>query len=231
MDVHRLPGSPSEQRYTYVKKMLSQPQAAAPGEKYIYANSGYTVAAVMAERATGKAWEDLMRELIFTPLGMKSADFGAMGTPGKIDQPWQHRVVGRGEATPIEPGPYADNPPAIGPGGTVHCTLADWAKFVQAHLAGARGKETLVGPSSFRMLHRPPLGGEYAMGWIVTPRDWGGGNVLTHAGSNNQNYAVVWLAPAKNFAVLAVTNQGGDAAQQACDDVAGAMIQRYLIGR
>ena len=44
---------------------------------------------------------------------------------------------------------------------------------------------------------------------------WGGGRVFTHSGSNNQNFAVVWMAPLKNFAVLAATNQGGDTAATA----------------
>jgi len=30
----------------------------------------------------------------------------------------------------------ADNPPIVGPAGTVHATLGDWAKYVQLHLKG-----------------------------------------------------------------------------------------------
>jgi hypothetical protein len=46
-------------------------------------------------------------------------------------------------------------------------------------------------------------------GWIVTERGWGGGRVLTHAGSNTMNHAVVWMAPRRNFAVLSATSLGG----------------------
>lgn len=48
--------------------------------------------------------------------------------------------------------------------------------------------------------------------------------MLTHAGSNTMNYAVVWMAPLKDFAVLVMTNQGGDEAAKACDEAAGALI-------
>jgi hypothetical protein len=51
--------------------------------------------------------------------------------------------------------------------------------------------------------------------------------VLTHAGSNNQNYAVVWMAPMHDFAVLAATNQGGERASEACDKVVSMLIADY----
>ena len=44
-------------------------------------------------------------------------------------------------------------------------------------------------------------------------------------GSNTQNYALVWMAPLKDFAVLVMTNQGGDKAAKACNDAATALIQ------
>jgi hypothetical protein len=150
-----------------------------------------------------------------------------MGTPGRIDQPWQHRLSGK-EHRPIEPGRYSDNPPVIAPAGTVHCAVEDWMRFLALHLAGENGKVSLLRADTVRRLHAPQFGGEYAGGWILTERDWGGGRVLTHAGSNSQNFAVVWMAPLKSFAVVAVTNQGGKAAEKASDEVVAASIQRFL---
>jgi CubicO group peptidase (beta-lactamase class C family) len=227
LDVHRLPGGPREQRLAYVRKILAQAPPSPPGEKFLYSNAGYSVLGVAAERAADRPWEDLLRTMLFEPLGMKSAGFGAMGSPGKVDQPWQHRVEG-GKAVPVEPGPLSDNPAAIGPGGTVHGSVGDWAKFVLAHLQGARGEPTPLPIKDFRTLHEPPFGGDYAGGWGICERGWGGGRVLTHAGSNNMNYAVVWMAPKRNFAVVVATNQGGDAAAKACDETAAAVIDKYL---
>jgi CubicO group peptidase (beta-lactamase class C family) len=130
---------------------------------------------------------------------------------------------------PIEPGRLSDNPPAIAPAGTVHCTIGDWAAFVKAHLDGARGRKTPLPVVDWNRLHEPPFGDEYALGWGVVPRTWAGGRALTHAGSNGSNYAVVWLAPKRDFAVVVVTNIGGEAAPKACDDVASAMVTRYVI--
>jgi hypothetical protein len=42
------------------------------------------------------------------------------------------------------------------------------------------------------------------------------------------NYANAWLAQDAGFAVLVVTNQGGEAAAKATDGVAGRLIRLYL---
>jgi CubicO group peptidase (beta-lactamase class C family) len=154
---------------------------------------------------------------------MSSAGFGAPGTPGKLDEPLGHNEDG----SPRELGPGDDNPPAIGPGGTVHATLADWAKFVAAHL---KRDTKLLKPETYAKLHEPAEGDgkEYAMGWGVAERDWGGGRVLTHSGSNTMWYCVVWMAPKKDFAVLVAANQGKDKAAKACDEAASAMIRALL---
>jgi len=226
-DVHGLPGSPMQQRGKYAELFLTQPPQAAPGTKFIYSNAGYAVAGVMAERIEKTPWEALLTRRVFEPLAMKTAGFGSMGTPGKVDQPWQH-IREMGKTRPIPPGARSDNPAAIGPAGTVHCSLGDWAKYVAAHLEGARGRDGLVKAATFRKLHTPPPGEEYALGWVVAERDWGGGKVLTHTGTNNQNFAVVWMAPERNFAVLAAANVGGDDAAEACDEAASVLIEQHL---
>ena len=40
------------------------------------------------------------------------------------------------------------------------------------------------------------------------------------------NLCVLWVAPLRDMAVLAVTNQGGEAAAMATDEAAAAMIVR-----
>jgi CubicO group peptidase (beta-lactamase class C family) len=194
---------------------------AAPGSKYIYSNQGYSVVGAMLEKIGGKPWETLLREKLFKPLGMKTAGFGVPGTPGKVDQPWGHARVG-GEIEPRQ----SDNPPAIGPAGTVHCSLDDLARYAVFHLTrGERGG--LLKPETFRRLHTPTTG-DYACGWFSVARDWAGGKALMHNGSNTMWFVVMWLAPEKKFAVLVATNIGGEQANKGCDDVASAMIGKWL---
>jgi CubicO group peptidase (beta-lactamase class C family) len=204
-------GSTREQRLDALKRAASSKLLSEPGAKYLYSNLGYVIAGAMAEKAADAAWEDLMRTLVFDPLGMTGVGFGGTGTPGRVDQPWGHAANGKPVAAN---GPETDNPPVMGPAGTVHCPLRDWAMFVADQLRGARGEKALLRAETYRKLQTPPFGGDYALGWLVAEREWGGGTVLTHSGSNTMNFAVAWLAPRRDFAVIVVCNQGGPTASK-----------------
>ena len=213
-------GTPASARRLLLTEIVSKPPEAAPGERFIYSNAGYAIAGHMAETVTGRDWEDLLRERIFRPLGMATAGFGAPGTPGNNDEPRGHLASG----TPVEPdsaSPPSDNPVAIGPAGSVHCSIGDWAAFIAANLPSAT--TTLVKPATLKKLHTPAPGEpKYAMGWIIADNQpWAGGPALTHAGSNTMWFAVAWLAPARDFAILVACNQP-DA--RACNDAILTLI-------
>lgn len=221
--LHQHKGTPTSARRMLFDSVTSKPPEATPGEKFIYSNAGYAMAGYMAEKVTGKSWEDLLHQKIFGPLGMTTAAFGPPGTRGKNDQPRGHKADG----SPVEPGPTADNPAAIGPAGTVHCSIGDWAKFVAANLPAAKTK--LVKPETLEKLHTAAsTEPKYAMGWIIADNQpWAAGPALTHAGSNTMWYAVAWLAPKKDFAVLVVCNQANP---EACNDAVLALIADHFKG-
>jgi len=218
-------GTTREQRLAVIAMLPSVKLVDEPGAKFLYSNLGYVVAGAMAEKTADASWEDLMKELLFKPLGITSVGFGGLGTPGIIDQPWPHKPDGKPEASN---GPDQDNPAVLGPAGTVHCTLEDWAGFVADQLRGTRGEKALLKAETYKELQTAPFGGTYVLGWLVTQREWGGGTVLTHNGSNSMNLATVWMAPLLDCAVLVVTNQGGPDAAKACDEAAGALIKLKL---
>ncbi|HVK09197.1 MAG TPA: serine hydrolase domain-containing protein [Gemmataceae bacterium] len=222
--VWELTGPLDRQRVELMKLVLQGDPGTPLGTQYAYSNCGYAIAGAMCERVTGRPWEGLMRELIFDPLGMTSAGYGPPGTAA-VDQPWGHRLgFWIGQWTPMPPGPKADNPAVIGPAGGVHCSLADWAKFVALHAGGADGDGSFLPTDTFRVLHSPTLGGDYAFGWSVLERDWGGGKVLMHNGSNTMWMCVVWLAPRRGLALLAATNLGTGLASAACDAAVGKLL-------
>lgn len=218
-------GTPAEQRMEFVKGLLARKPEAKPGTKYIYSNQGYAIAGVMLANASGTSWETMMESMLFDPLGMTSAGFGAPATPGTVDQPWGHEAGFFGQK-PVPPGPAADNPLAISPAGGVHCSIADLAKYAAFHLAGARGDGTLLKPETFRKLHTV-VGDDYALGWTVNKRNWAGGAALSHAGSNTTFFAVVWIAPERNCAIIAATNAGGDNAFKACDAAIASLLRKH----
>jgi CubicO group peptidase (beta-lactamase class C family) len=216
-------GTPTSARRLLLQSVTAQPPEATPGTKYIYSNAGYAIAGHMAEKAAGKSWEQLTRDKIFRPLGMTTAGFGPPGTRTKNDQPRGHKADG----TPVEPGPIADNPVAIGPAGIVHCSIEDWSRFVAASLPSAKIK--LVKPETLEKLHTPAPGEpKYAMGWVIADNQpWAAGPALTHGGSNTMWYAVAWLAPQKDFAVLVACNQPDS---NACNAAVLALLADHFQG-
>lgn len=216
----------TEQRHIFTRRVLSPAPVNKPGTTFNYSNFGYIVAGAVIEAVTGESWETTIQAELFEPLGMPTAGFGAPGEPNATTQPWGHQADG---CEPVAPGPRADNPPVYGPAGRVHSTMADWAKYASLHLRGARGEDvSVLNPDTFREIHRDRSGQGYALGWSVTQRAWAKGKALTHTGSNTLWYAVIWLAPERNAALLAATNCGSDRGFQAIDAAVGAMIRRFL---
>lgn len=220
-------GTPAEQRLEFVHGLLTRKPANKPGTQYAYSNQGYAIAGVMLEKATGSTWEELMRTMLFKPLGMNSAGFGAPAALGELDQPWGHTKGLLAGMDPVPPGPRADNPPAIGPAGTVHCSLGDLAKYVAFHLSGEQGASELLNAESFKKLHTS-AGDDYALGWVVLEREWAGGRTLMHNGSNTMFYVVVWMAPELNSAVIVATNVGVDGGFAGCDEAAVKLINQFF---
>jgi CubicO group peptidase (beta-lactamase class C family) len=218
-----LHGTSNEQRLQAVEDMLESPEY-APGT-FHYANNDYILVGAILEKLGGKSWEDLMRERIFTPLHMDSAGFRGTGTVGMIDQPWPH--FANGSPAPSN-GPDMDNPAYMGPCGSVHLSMTDWAKFLADQLRGGSGMPALLPASIYAAVQTPGPNSDYGFGWGIVQRSWAGGKALTHTGSNTMNYACCWLAPAKGFGILICSNQAGDNLDHAVNDAAGPMIELHL---
>jgi CubicO group peptidase (beta-lactamase class C family) len=212
---------PEKAREEYARCFIKKSPTYEVGKHYEYSNEGYIVAGHMLEVVTGKPWETLMRDYLFTPLEMRSAGFGAPGGKEKVDEPRGHTSWW----SAVEPGKEADNPAGLGPAGTVHSSLGDWGKFIAFMLRAAQGKEERLSKEQFEILTTPPDDiDDYALGWVTAERDWAGGKAIWHNGSNTMWYALAWLAPKKGFAALAACNQAGSWATSACDEAIGAMI-------
>jgi len=217
-------GTPVEQRLTFLKAVLAEKTEATPGTTFIYSNQGYALAGTMLERAAKKPFEDLLREKVFEPLGMKSCGYGPPGTAEKVDQPRGHRGSA-GNFTPVPPGNDADNPAAITPAGRVHCSIADLARFASWHSRGPLHDVKLMSDTTFQILHQTAPNQDYAMGWNAAQRDWAGGTTWSHNGSNTMWFAVMWVAPGKNEAYVAATNVAGETGARVCDDAVAMLIR------
>lgn len=53
-----------------IPTLADLPRIHRPGERFAYSNTGFVVAAVIAERLTGLVWDDLLRQRVLQPAGM-----------------------------------------------------------------------------------------------------------------------------------------------------------------
>ena len=213
-----------ERRYAILRDNLANPPAGPMGE-YLYSNLGYMVAGAMAEKLTGESWESLMEEHLFAPLGITTAGFGPPGTPGAVDQPWGHYRNQMGIWTPVQ----FDNAEALGPAGTVHIAIADWAKFIALWFPGQT--PAILDRASLDELTDPDSG-DYAAGWNVAQREWADGIALWHDGSNGVWRTVLWIAPELGIAYIAAANDSdifaNDDILQVLDAIVAGLINETL---
>ena len=212
----------AERRRFVADALAAEPESPC-GERFLYSNVGYTVAGHVAETVAREPYEALLRDRVLAPLGLTSAGFGAPKGEQPDEEPLGHLVFPNGTRVPVDPfETRADNSPLIAPAGTVHMTIGDLARYGAAHLDGEYGSDpVLLSRSSWQRLHAPFLNG-YARGWVRHERDWAGGPVIWHNGSNTLWYALLMLLPARNMTLAFVTNDG---ALEAADTAFGELAQ------
>ncbi|MDF3057591.1 MAG: penicillin-binding protein beta-lactamase class [Rariglobus sp.] len=179
----------------------------------------------MLETIMDQPYEQLLTERLFKPLGMKSAGFRSPATNGKVDQPYGHTKK-LFMVLPVDPEPTGDNPPAIAPAGAVHCSITDFARYAAFHLG--EGSSPIFSQDGLDILHEREGSFEFAKGWKVVDRKWAEGKAFMHTGSNTLFYAVIWIAPGRKFAAVALCNYGGPEGFEECDEAIAFLIKKHL---
>jgi CubicO group peptidase (beta-lactamase class C family) len=197
-DVSRNPYKVDE----FVKKYASRDLEFAPGTKYSYNNSGYFLLGAIIERVTGKPYEQVLKENILGPAGMKNTGYdrhdtiierraaGYVKTPdGYVNAPYLDMSI-----------PYA--------AGSMYSTVEDLYLWDQALYT-----DRLISARSRELMFKPFLE-NYAYGWVVTDAPFKAGDqpvqVITHGGGiNGFNTTIVRFVGQKNLIVmLDNTSQG-----------------------
>lgn len=208
------------QRLAFITEALKDAPVGAPGAKFSYCNTGYLIAAVIAERATKASFEDLMRREVFAPLKMTSADFG----PTRNGQIRGHR-----DGKPVTAAMTNSDdgvPMVYTAAGNMHMSLGDWALFCLDQLAGSRGAGKLLTPAGYRLMQTAQPGSPVGVDWGVQDGIAGRrGPVLVHGGSDGNWLAWAVLFPATDTGVLVVANAAADmGADKALQSALGALF-------
>lgn len=186
-----------QQRQAFARTVLNEPPIGPARADSSYSNSGYVLAAAVAEQATGRPFETLMQAEVFRPLGMTVA----------YGDSRRGQVLGHQAGKPLI-GPKADNPRLFAPAGAVKLTMRDWAVFAIDQMAGEHGQGKLLKPATYVFLHTAQGQTSAALGWGVRtnwPKD-APIRMLSHAGSNGYWDALIALAPDQRSGVLVAAN-------------------------
>ena len=155
--VHRLV-SPED----YLPMLDGHPQLFPPGSGFAYSNGGFVLLALLAERAAGRPFHDLVQECVLGRAGLRET-----GYPRSDDLP-ADAALGYVEVA----GQWRQNVlhlPVVGGGdGGAYTTTADLARFWRALAAGQ-----LVSPASVAAMTTPRSQSEdwsYGLGfWVLRP--------------------------------------------------------------
>ncbi|MET7327181.1 serine hydrolase domain-containing protein [Nonomuraea sp. NPDC005650] len=186
-----------------------------PGTAVSYGSLGYVVLGRLVEVLTGRTWDEALRDLVFTPLGLERS----MTLP---EEALRFRVamshLGEPGQDP-DPAPVWDlMPRSAGPYGRIITSSGDLVRFARMHLAGGLAPDgTRVVPADAvaamqrREVDVPDKWTVSADGWGLgwTLYDWDGVFGYGHDGAAIGQYAYLRVVPQAGVAVALMTNGGG----------------------
>lgn len=171
----------------FIVEVMKLPLRFKPDSRLAYSNVGYSLLALIIEKASNQQYEDFVYEQILRPAGMEKT--------GYVRPYWKKELVARGynglkdEGTPLDFAWYGDGPSwhLRGNGGFIS-TLDDLFRW---HLALEKNKVLSESSKQMMISQKVPDGNSksfYGYGWGIstTPR---GTRVVSHSGSNGVFYA------------------------------------------
>ena len=185
--------------YAYLQQV---PLQTIPGEKINYSNTGVALLGQVLENATGKTYQELVRERILKPLQLKSAVFEGVN-------PNYTRAQGYLESEPVKDW----SAKAIAPAGMLDMSAKDLMQFTLAHMGA---NKTKLYPNMKQVLqvqkimsNDKGLQGGLSLGWQVQVKD--GDKLYWHNGGTGGFRSFTGFIPNKNKAVVILTNSVYDA--------------------
>lgn len=209
-----------------VAKMAKSPQLTPMGATWSYNNAGFYVAGRVMEAVTGQPFETIIRDLVFTPLGLTHTHF-------HNDDLITYRVAAGHIVT--EEGPKVARPWAMfrsaAPAGGVVSCVTDLLRYARFHLGNGCAEDgtRVLDAASLRAMQTPTTqAGCFAdatgIAWQL--RDIAGVGTVQHGGSTNGQQASLILVPGRDFAVVVLTN--ADRGRQLHSVVTKAALSEFL---
>jgi CubicO group peptidase (beta-lactamase class C family) len=194
--------------------------------QFSYNNLGYVVASLIAERVTGKKWQDLMEEIVLRPLGMRSTSAYVSRAKGAVATGYLTAPDRTQSETFI-----AKNDKTMHAAGGIVTTANDLSRWLLANIEepapafreAHKLQITLVKPSERFNIRRTG----YGFGWYLATYD--GLPMLEHSGGFPGWRANVSFLPKERIGVAIVANNSGLGGF--LPDVLAAQIYDRLLGK
>lgn len=183
--------------------------------RFQYNNFMFMTAGYLGGRIAGSSWEDLVRESLFAPLGMKRSSFSLAALRSDADRAEGYQLD---RTRTLIPDAY-ESAETMGPTGGINSSAREMANYVRMMLAGGEfeGKRVLlkadvaammqpnmsIGPQLF-----PELGFQsYGMGLFVNT--YRGHQMVQHGGNLPGAASTVHMVPAERIGIVVLTNRSG----------------------
>lgn len=175
------------------------------GMRESYSNLGMGLLGHVLERATGKSYEELLREYLFEPLGMTASAI-------RLTEE-QRKKLARGyqeENLEVEAADWDLG--CLAPAGGVASTVGDLAKFLSLQLRAGESEVTPVAGGTLLELHTPQRlyadwTGAVGLGWQIR-RDEGRGDPVWHNGGMAGYSSYLGFSPRDQVGVIVLSNCG-----------------------
>jgi CubicO group peptidase (beta-lactamase class C family) len=198
----------------------------APGSLWSYCNAGFYLTGLVIERATGRTFEDVLVEEIFTPLGLTRTEIlpeHAMTHPHAVGHHIDRREGPR-VARPFTLGRH------VNAAGGVISNVDDLLRFARLHINdGEIDDSRIISAESARAMREPFIDAgdfhrSYGIGWSVW--DYGDLGIVDHGGAIRGFKANLTVIPEKGFALAQLTNS--DPGSRAMQEIEAWALKHYL---
>ena len=217
-DVFADTGSSPDALAVYVERMAELDQIAPIGTAMSYNNAGFAVAGRILETVTGKAYGELLREVLLEPLGLAGSTLNAGDV--MLKRFAAGHIVSANGATPAGPWPL---PRYVEPMGGLICPVGDLLTYARFHLGDGTTPDgtRLLRPETLAAMHAPavPVYGKESWGLPFAVDESSGLRVVSHGGGTVGQISMLAFVPGQDFAVAILTNadRGGQLTREATD--------------
>jgi CubicO group peptidase (beta-lactamase class C family) len=209
----------TQSRDSLMQRIQYQEPFAKPREQWYYNNFMFLTQGVIAERISGKSWEDILQEKFFVPLEMKTSNAVISGLKNGKDASFGYEVKNDSIIKKMD---YYDIA-AMGPAGSINSSVYEMSNWLITWINGGKFKGNQILPEAYvkeamspQMIMANSIPDKefpdmhistYGYGWMVS--SYKGHYRVEHGGNINGFSANAAFFPMDSLGIVVLSNQNG----------------------